>query len=899
MAAFVPATAPATVVAEISTYTPYGGAIVGPANRMVRINGSDAALSTDFGTTWDTHVGVLTGGSFGLAWNGSVYCAIDNSLGYSNVSADGITWSQNVMSGGGGSLASNGAGLFVRIASTGNLAYTSTDGIAWTSHSMPAGAWRQVVWNGTLFMAVAGSSSTDAVATSPDGVTWTARTVPTATYGTLCGGGGRFLFATSTAVWTSTDGASWTGSGYPGSGPRAMIWTGSVFLVHEEATATGYTTSNGTSWGSITFPLVGRNYSLHQCGTVTVAVYGTSGLTFASGNLTSWYKRTYPGTANVVKAVDIGDRLIGIADAGAEAVLVRSLDRVTWEVIGPRLTEQGPDSTSNWTDSTIAWDGVDTIVIACAGYTCGLARSADRGASWTVGSHSAFVFGDYSWRVVWSGTAFVLVVSNTFTPKTKKSADGVSWTGTNTGLATGFIRNAIVSGNGKVVVGGQSAAAIEVSSNDGVSFSSSSGYVLLGFDGAYFYRVAQYTNNYSRSSDCVTWTDLDVGDGFGGFNIYEVLPVGDGIGGHRSNNDGTDTLMFAPGRTLPQRFSEATITGFYGGPFDNGGQLSAFGDGTGLMTTLVPNPLGAGGWVSADIDASSWNTSCHNGAVFVAGCYSDPNTIGVSADGHSWTSYPSPFASGYLIAVAAKPDGTVCGLFDCPGGIYSATSPDGITWTLGNLLSGFSYSEAIAWGNGGWVALNLNSTVAATSPDGLTWTASSMPVSTASQRMAFGAGQFVAGGSGTNLYRSPDGLTWTASGALAGLSSGMADIKFSGSRFCVIGYAGTFAYTSSTALTWVESDPLPSEALGGLQALAWDGVRFTAVQWDADFVLTSPDGLAWANTDTLPLVADWYTASGANGVTAALAYDATPTAAHSPIPAPSFWTDFINCGDVA
>src|SRR5574341_2002976 len=76
-----------------------------------------------------------------------------------------------------------------------SVAATSPDGITWTARTIPAGTYRSVAWNGTVFAAVGDSVA----ATSPDGITWTARTMPAGLY---CG-----------VAWTGTQSATVSGGG--------------------------------------------------------------------------------------------------------------------------------------------------------------------------------------------------------------------------------------------------------------------------------------------------------------------------------------------------------------------------------------------------------------------------------------------------------------------------------------------------------------------------------------------------------------------------------------------------------------------------------------------------------------------------------------------------------------
>jgi hypothetical protein len=83
---------------------------------------------------------------------------------------------------------------------------------------MPAALlWLDVVWDGTVFCAVASGTSgsgTAIAATSPDGITWTARTLPIFTTWATIAGNSNLLWALSSSSRTSAisrdHGATWT-----------------------------------------------------------------------------------------------------------------------------------------------------------------------------------------------------------------------------------------------------------------------------------------------------------------------------------------------------------------------------------------------------------------------------------------------------------------------------------------------------------------------------------------------------------------------------------------------------------------------------------------------------------------------------------------------------------------
>jgi len=109
---------------------------------------------------------------------------------------------------------------FVLVAqtTTTNGVYESTDGVNWTPHTAINGTWRDIIYGGGIYLAVQGTSST--YMTSTDRATWTSRTLNIATgnivgvgqgYLTYNAGAGLFVIGSSTAntYQTSADGIAW------------------------------------------------------------------------------------------------------------------------------------------------------------------------------------------------------------------------------------------------------------------------------------------------------------------------------------------------------------------------------------------------------------------------------------------------------------------------------------------------------------------------------------------------------------------------------------------------------------------------------------------------------------------------------------------------------------------
>lgn len=145
----------------------YNGSIwiaVTVANEVVSINGSMVATKV-------TSPSVSNLNLRGIAWNGSVFCA---------VGADG---------------------------SNTKYIFTSTNGSSWTTRMTASGSFSSgnpIVWNGTVFVAV---DSDWAVFTSPTGTTWTSQSGSVNPHGMCVGSGGLILTSTHKS---SDNGVTWT-----------------------------------------------------------------------------------------------------------------------------------------------------------------------------------------------------------------------------------------------------------------------------------------------------------------------------------------------------------------------------------------------------------------------------------------------------------------------------------------------------------------------------------------------------------------------------------------------------------------------------------------------------------------------------------------------------------------
>ena len=228
--------------------------------------GGGTVLTSPDGITWTSRTAPNSNGYMAIAWNGTLFAAVAQTGTGNRVmtSPDGITWTAQVSS-----VDNNwqaiawGNGLFVAVASTGtgDRVMTSPDGITWTTQVSAAdNNWQAIAWNGTVFAAVANTGASNRVMTSPDGITWTGRTAAVNnSWEGITWGNGLFVAVASTGtacVMTSPTGTTWTSVTPTGTRDLyAIAWNGTVFAAVAGSPNTigsiVMTSPNGSLWADI------------------------------------------------------------------------------------------------------------------------------------------------------------------------------------------------------------------------------------------------------------------------------------------------------------------------------------------------------------------------------------------------------------------------------------------------------------------------------------------------------------------------------------------------------------------------------------------------------------------------------------------------------------------------
>lgn len=262
-----------------------------------------------------------TGNWTAIAWNGTVFCAVQSGSAIAATSVDGLAWTQRVLPASAQwcAIAWNGT-VFCAIATPGsgttNIAATSPDGIAWTQRTLStSGTWNSIAWNGTVFCVVGIGNGGIYAMTSPDGITWTNRTLAAAQwYAITTNGAGLFcaiassysnqlgiflqdLFPNISA--TSSDGITWTQHSLPVLVNWIAIgWNGTVFCAIGPGNAAITSSDSGVTWTQRTLPLSLNWTAITANGAGLFVAVATGNSSASSPDGIAWTIRAMPATAN-------------------------------------------------------------------------------------------------------------------------------------------------------------------------------------------------------------------------------------------------------------------------------------------------------------------------------------------------------------------------------------------------------------------------------------------------------------------------------------------------------------------------------------------------------------------------------------------------------------------------
>jgi RHS repeat-associated protein len=338
--------------------------------------------------------------------------------GIVRTSPDGVTWTARTS----GTTARlrdviwNGS-LFVAVGDSG-IIRTSPDGVTWVAQtSGTASTLMGLTWSGSLFAAVGGSGT---IRTSEDGTNWIVATSGTSgtMYGVAWGGNLFVALGPNGYIYTSPDGKVWTGgSGRVATSLYGIAWGNNQFIV-VGMYGVIHTSPDGAAW---TARHSGETQALHSVtwtGGRFVAV-GEGGTILSSPDGVDWTKQPYGD--------DYYSTFTGVAYANGLHVVVgfniygniyaASPDLKTWSARGGGL--------SRW-DSLYAVTWADKQFVAVGDYADGSANSpiitSTNGLDWTK-RESGTIQALYS--VAGNGDLFVAVGANS---EVLTSPNGADWT---------------------------------------------------------------------------------------------------------------------------------------------------------------------------------------------------------------------------------------------------------------------------------------------------------------------------------------------------------------------------------------------------------------------------------------------------------------------------------------
>jgi hypothetical protein len=740
---------------------------------------------------------VITSAAFGVTWNGSLWIVVGNSgatVGTNIVSTspDGIIWTGRgsfVTSAGVnpvlGKIAWNGS-IFVAGDNSIAKAYTSTDAITWIERNRNYSQAANIVWNGSLFILLPGTSIASTIEISPDGINWTGISASYAGIEYWYGA----AWSPSLGLWViagwetasypgylmySYNGFGWTGAG-PSSAAYTLYdvqWNGTNFV------AAGITylmhSTTGTTFTSITHGL-GTIYSLAWSPSLSRWVAVTNGAIHYTNTVngsSGWTTTSFtPFTGAILNTVAWSPELrqfVAVGQAGTHTIAY-SYDGITWVGLGATfLTFTTAGTGIRWSPQLGLWcatgNGTNTFLTSPNGInwtprgTTGVDNTG-RAIAWSP-QQNQFVMGGTGRHSLATSSGGVLWVGRTGTSIFSTQVNGVAWAAQlNTWIAVGSGTNTIAS------------------SQDGISWTP---------------RVPVSLAALTSTGNCVAWNgSLFVAGGSGTNQIATSI-------------DGVNWT----GRS--QAVITGTVFGITWSP-----TLSLWVATGSTTNTVATSPdgitwTGRGSIFSTQGNAVAWSPPLNQ---FVA-CGQGTNTLATSADGSVWTGMtaPSTYVSNPLCVVWNGQQWVSVGT----GTSRIATSPDGFTWTNRTSIQTTSVNS-VAWNdspqlgttNGGlYVAVGQGTAVFSSSLDGITWTGrGSTGISNIGNAVCWYpyAGIWVAVGNGTNCIATgtADATTWTGYTGTSIFSSSGFGVAAGPTLVVAVGQGTSAIASSPDGVTWTQ-----------------------------------------------------------------------------------------------
>jgi len=382
-----------------------------------------------------------------------------------------------------------GANKYMAVGANGAIV-SSVDGYSWTKQkSGTSNLLNDIVWNGSQFVAVGGSTkfpNVGEIMTSPDGITWTKQNTGSSqilrsivwdgNQFVAVGKGGNALVSSDGISWssqlitkvlielydlnwngsvfvavgyygkivTSLDGVTWSLQKL-GSSIKLynLTWTGTQFIALD-AGGTMLTSPDGLTWTSQNIGTVNPLNQLIWTGSLYVAT-SYSGTVYTSLDAISWQPQTTTGASWTSGIIWSGTQFVAVGEAGA---ILTSPDAINW-------VNQSVITRANI--NAIASSGQLYVAVGDAGEVL---RSAD-GLTWSVQASGVT---KTLLDIMWDGAKFIAVGPGTIIT----SADGIIWTAQSpTALAIYSLNSIAWSGTQYIATGVNFAL---VASNDGITW---------------------------------------------------------------------------------------------------------------------------------------------------------------------------------------------------------------------------------------------------------------------------------------------------------------------------------------------------------------------------------------------------------------------------------------------
>ena len=294
-------------------------------------------------------------------------------------------------------------------------------------------------------------------------------------------------------------------------------------------------------------------------------------------------------------------------------------------------------------------------------------------------------------------------------------------------------------------------------------------------------------------------------------------------------------------------------------PFNN--PIVGFGERVGGTPLYFSQPY--------DFGIYAGNVALSNQPVVIQAFYRNTVTITTNftvITNFAWTASTMP---QYDWDAVAYGNGTFVAISD--GASNAAYSADGINWTLSTLPSSDDWN-AITYGDNKFVAISADSSSAAYSANGINWTACTLPIPNVWQAVTYGNNTFVAiadidprelGVNHTNVAYSSNGINWLTS--MLPFPVIGASIAYGNGVFVALGPSTNGAY-STDGINWT----LSTMPLGTWSSVAYGNGIFSAITFDETNAAYSTDGINWTVSAPLPYAADWIDVTYGNGIFAAV-----------------------------